>query len=123
MKRLLTVPVLALVMGLALGDKDATGELEELPELDHLDLKQFRTSRQFQQAAKEEDGVAIGLIDALQRWADALEAQISIMKNEVLSLKSNNRHLKDEVSRVQEENVDLKGRGDHAEGADQGEPR
>ncbi len=49
-----------------------------------LDLRGFRTrlGRQFKEAvAEDEDGVAIGLIDALQRWADALEDQVSVQNS------------------------------------------
>ena len=55
-------------------------------------------------AANQEDGgggeggggggaVAVSLIDALQRWADALEAQIDIMKSEVEGVRAANKEL------------------------------
>ena len=37
--------------------------------------------------------VAVSLIDALQRWADALEAQIDIMKSEVEGVRAENKEL------------------------------
>ncbi|QQP36874.1 Uncharacterized protein FKW44_022107, partial [Caligus rogercresseyi] len=49
-----------------------------------LNLAPFRTSRQFStMTASGDDGaVAVGLIDALQKWADALETQISLTHGE-----------------------------------------
>ena len=50
-------------------------------------------------ASGDEDGggsggaVAVSLIDALQRWADALEAQIDIMKSEVEGVRASNKEL------------------------------
>ena len=41
----------------------------------------------------EEDAVAVSLIDALQRWADALEAQIDIMRSEVDGVRDANKQL------------------------------
>ncbi|TRY70641.1 hypothetical protein TCAL_15045 [Tigriopus californicus] len=83
--------------------------LESLGDLEHLDLVQYRTSRQFKQAASSnQDGVAVGLIDALQRWADALEAQISLMRKEVISIKASNKRLKTEVDDTLDENKALK---------------
>ena len=47
-----------------------------------------------------EAGIAMSLVDALQKWADALEAQISMMRSEVLTLKSSNLELSNEVSNL-----------------------
>ena len=46
----------------------------------------------------EEDAVAVSLIDALQRWADALEAQIDIMKSEVEGVRAANKELTRQAS-------------------------
>ena len=86
--------------------------LEDLPPPPGLDLESLR-ARAGKQAFKEatmihsksdggggDDSVAIGLIDALQRWADALEAQITLMRAEVVDLKSSNRRLKDELGKA-----------------------
>ena len=70
---------------------------------------QRRNDRQFKQAAENsEDGVAIGLIDALQRWADALEAQINLMRSEVVTLKSANRDLRNQVTELKESDAELR---------------
>ena len=42
--------------------------------------------------------VAVSLIDALQRWADALEAQIDIMKSEVEGVRAANKELTRQAS-------------------------
>ena len=42
-----------------------------------------RLSKQF----KDGDNEAMSLVDALQQWADALEAQISMMRAEVIEVK------------------------------------
>lgn len=81
MKKLLA-SLLLLALSASASALEATPSLEDLSELEPLNLATLRESRQFKQAAEDDGGVAIGLIDALQRWADALEAQISIMKNE-----------------------------------------
>lgn len=105
----LLLPMLVAMATAATEESQTQQQLEDLEDLQPLDLKQFRSGRQFKQAASgNDDGVAIGLIDALQRWADALEAQISIMKNEVLSLKNSNRNFKDEVIKVRDENKGLR---------------
>lgn len=84
----------------------------EFPKLElseFLPLNQRRNDRQFKQAAENsEDGVAIGLIDALQRWADALEAQINLMRSEVVTLKSANRDLRGQVSELKESNAEIR---------------
>jgi chromosome segregation ATPase len=82
-----------------------------LPELLKLDDVRHRVSRQFKDASfvgGEDDqqdsndaSIAMSLVDALQKWADALEAQISMMRGEVLGLKTSNRELLDQVSNLQ----------------------
>ena len=59
-----------------------------------------RMSKQFKdnlfsssEAVNNDANVAMSLVDALQNWADALEAQISMMRVEVLELKTSNRKL------------------------------
>ncbi len=49
-------------------------------------------------AGDKDSNVAMSLVDALQNWADVLEAQISMMRSEVLELKQTNRKLSQEVS-------------------------
>ncbi len=81
-----------------------------------LNLGELRTrlSRQFKDAvisdgpmgmgaAGGDASIAVSLVDALQRWADALEAQISMMRDEVLDLKTSNRNLKDKVNTLSAE--------------------
>lgn len=71
--------------------------------------KQFSSSNfQASVAGNDETSVAMSLIDALQNWADALEAQISMMKTEVLESKSSNRKLMEEMSTLKAENMGLK---------------
>jgi hypothetical protein len=54
------------------------------------------------------DQVAVSLIDALQRWADALEAQIDIMKSEVSIVRDSNRDLVMRVGAAKDESSDLR---------------
>ena len=74
-----------------------------------------RMSKQFKdnlfsssEAVNNDANVAMSLVDALQNWADALEAQISMMRVEVLELKTSNRKLTEEVSDLKSENVQTK---------------
>ena len=70
-----------------------------------------RESKQFKDSLFEmstESNVAMSLVDALQNWADALEAQISMMRGEVLDLKTENTKLSDTVENLQNENGLLK---------------
>lgn len=74
-----------------------------------------RLSRQFKDTllnSGEENpsdaSIAMSLVDALQKWADALEAQISMMRVEVMDLKTSNRELSNEVSTLRTENQMLK---------------
>ena len=74
-----------------------------------------RMSKQFKdnlfdssEAVNNDANVAMSLVDALQKWADALEAQISMMRVEVLELKTSNRKLTEEVSDLKSENVQTK---------------
>ena len=50
----------------------------------------------------------MSLVDALQQWADALEAQISMMRTEVIEVKSSNRDLNQQVGELTSENQRLK---------------
>ena len=63
-----------------------------------------RLSKQF----KDGDNEAMSLVDALQQWADALEAQISMMRAEVIEVKSSNRDLNQQVDELTSENQRLK---------------
>ena len=74
-----------------------------------------RMSKQFKdtlfdssESVNNDANVAMSLVDALQKWADALEAQISMMRVEVLELKTSNRKLTEEVSDLKSENVQTK---------------
>lgn len=55
-----------------------------------------------------EGSVAMSLVEALQKWADNLEAQISMMRTEVMTLKVSNREVKETVSELAAENSKLK---------------
>lgn len=55
-----------------------------------------------------EGSIAMSLVDALQKWADNLEAQISMMQTEVTSLKTSNSQVKETVSELAAENSKLK---------------
>ena len=71
--------------------------------------KQFKdTLFDSQEAVNNDASVAMSLVDALQNWADALEAQISMMRGEVLELKTTNRQLSDDLTDLKSENVQLK---------------
>ena len=71
--------------------------------------KQFKdTLFDSQEAVNNDASVAMSLVDALQNWADALEAQISMMRGEVLELKTTNRQLSDDLIDLKSENVQLK---------------
>merc|ERR1712241_1611895 len=81
------------------------------------ELFNSRNSKQFKDAFMQENddnldaseaGIAMSLVDALQKWADALEAQISMMRSEVLTLKSSNLELSNEVSNLRTKNEDCK---------------
>ena len=85
---------------------------QDIPVLDLKKIVRSRVSKQFKDTLFKEntnDGgnVAMSLVDALQNWADALEAQISMMKTEVLELKTSNRKLSDEVTALRSENGKL----------------
>jgi len=69
-----------------------------------------RISRQFTNVGDErvvngESMVAMSLVEALQKWADTLEEQISLMRVEIAGLKTSNSHLKDKVMTMEKENV------------------
>merc|ERR1712223_105234 len=71
--------------------------------------KQFKdTLFDSQEAVNNDASVAMSLVDALQNWADALEAQISMMRGEVLELKTTNRQLSDDLTDLKSKNVQLK---------------
>ncbi len=74
----------------------------------------FRIGRQqqqqhFKEVSPGEDGGGggggggVGLIDALQRWADALEAQITLMRGEMTEMRRENRALREESGRATRE--------------------
>ena len=61
-----------------------------------LDLSEWtRTGKQF--GENEEGGVALGLVSALQKWANSLESQTSTLQSEVLGLKNSNIQLVQEM--------------------------
>ena len=87
----------------------------KIPKLRDL-LDKTRMGKQFQLldqhdgksgASVSETNIAMSLVDALQKWADALEAQISMMRDEVAVLKTSNNHLTDKVSSLEMDNVKL----------------
>lgn len=71
--------------------------------------RQFSTNFQDSVSGNDDTNVAMSLIDALQNWADALEAQISMMKTEVLESKNSNRKLSEEMQELKDENANLRG--------------
>jgi len=91
---------------------------EVIPGILSLGDLRSRISRQFQHLDQFEDGaksggsisetnIAMSLVDALQKWADALEAQISMMREDVAELKTSNGQLTDKVSNLEMDNVRL----------------
>jgi len=72
-----------------------------------LDLSQWtRSGKQF--GGNEEGGVALGLVSALQKWANSLESQTSTLRSEVLGLKNSNIQLMEEMQQVKSQNINLK---------------
>ena len=65
-----------------------------------------RGGKQF--GANEEGGVALGLVSALQKWANSLESQTSTLRTEVLGLKNSNIQLMEEMQQVKSQNINLK---------------
>ena len=98
---------------------------EVIPGILNLGELRSRISRQFQHLEQVEDGaksgggaisetnIAMSLVDALQKWADALEAQISMMRDDVAELKTSNGQLTDKVSTLEMDNVRLTGEVGH----------
>jgi len=86
-----------------------------------LDLSSFREAKQYggghrssaasdvmASSNQEEAVVGVGLIDALQRWADALEAQIGLMRSEMTELRASGRRLREEAATARQEGVDAR---------------
>jgi len=72
-----------------------------------LDLSKWtRAGKQF--GGDEEGGVALGLVSALQKWANSLESQTSTLRSEVLGLKNSNVQLIEEMQQVKSQNINLK---------------
>ena len=72
---------------------------------EQLDLSQWmRSSRQLSQG----DGVALGLVTALQKWATTLESDSSSLKQELDKVKQSNTKLVDEVRLIRSQNINLK---------------
>ena len=70
-----------------------------------LDLSQWlRSPRQL----SEGDGVALGLVSALQKWATSLEADSSSLKQDMDKFTQANTKLVDEVRLIRSQNVNLK---------------
>eukprot|EP00090_Calanus_glacialis_P035978 TRINITY_DN6138_c0_g1_i1.p1 TRINITY_DN6138_c0_g1~~TRINITY_DN6138_c0_g1_i1.p1 ORF type:complete len:725 (-),score=193.83 TRINITY_DN6138_c0_g1_i1:220-2394(-) len=79
------------------------GELQSA----ELDLSQWtRAGKQF--GGNEEGGVALGLVSALQKWANSLESQTSTLRSEVLGLKNSNIQLIEEMQQIKSQNINLK---------------
>ena len=73
-----------------------------------LQTKALKLSSRLSKQFKDGDNEAMSLVDALQQWADALEAQISMMRTEVIEVKSSNRDLNQQVGELTSENQRLK---------------
>ena len=72
---------------------------------DKLDLSQWmRSPRQL----SEGDGVALGLVSALQKWATSLESDSSSLKEDMEKVRQANSKLVDEVRLIRSQNVNLK---------------
>merc|ERR1712045_217423 len=72
---------------------------------ERLDLSQWlRSPRQL----SEGDGVALGLVSALQKWATSLEADSSSLKQDMDKITEANTKLVDEVRLIRSQNVNLK---------------
>ena len=72
---------------------------------ERLDLSQWlRSPRQL----SEGDGVALGLVSALQKWATSLEADSSSLKQDMDKFTQANTKLVDEVRLIRSQNVNLK---------------
>ena len=70
-----------------------------------LDLSQWlRSPRQL----SEGDGVALGLVSALQKWATSLESDSSSLKQDMDKVREANNKLVDEVRLMRSQNADLK---------------
>ena len=54
-----------------------------------------------------ETNIAMSLVDALQKWADALEAQISMMRDEMSTIRTSNDELSEKVSTLETVNSRL----------------
>ena len=70
-----------------------------------LDLSEFvRSGRQL----SGEDGVALGLVTALQKWAATLESDSSSLKQQLADIQLSNTQLVDEVKTLKSQNINLK---------------
>ena len=70
-----------------------------------LDLSEFvRSGRQL----SGEDGVALGLVTALQKWATTLESDSSSLKQQLADIQLSNTKLLDEVKTLKSQNINLK---------------
>ena len=57
---------------------------------------------------KEGGGLALGLVSALQNWANSLESQTTTLRSEVLGLKNSNIQLMEEMQQIKSQNINLK---------------
>lgn len=92
----------------------AVGLGSDLTELSGFSNDLERIGRQFaaigdRAKAEGDANVAMSLVDALQKWADALEQQISLMRLEVVGLKTSNGQLVEKVSVLERDNGRLSG--------------
>ena len=72
---------------------------------EQLDLSQWlRSGKQL----SEGDGVALGLVSALQKWATSLESDSSSLKQDMDKVRETNTKLVDEVRLIRSQNTDLK---------------
>jgi len=96
---------------------------ETIPAILNLGELRSRLGRQFSNLESIEDGkaggsvsetnIAMSLVDALQKWADALEAQIAMMREEVAGLKTSNTELTEKVSGLEMDKDRLSGEVGH----------
>ena len=71
---------------------------------EQLDLSQWiRNGKQL----SSQDGVALGLVSALQKWATSVESDSSSLKSDLSDIKQTNAKLLEQMKIVQAQNINL----------------